>query len=1189
MSLKIDRVQLQIIIDNDESRKRMGELEGDIKQYKNELAKMQKQGKEGTEEYIATLKKLQGAQKEYDGIIDKIGIAGLSMKELTQRQRELNAVMKNMDPRSDEYKKLQAQLVQLKTRMAELNSQSASTFKTMSGGLNLGKVADGFNKYFGVITAAVATFAGIGYSIKTIIDGSAKLSDSFADIQKTTGMTAKEVKELNSELGKIDTRTSREELRKIAVVAGQLGIQKSQVLAFTESIDKLNVALGDEFGGGAEQIADEMGKLRNVFIDVKTANVSQDLLHIGNALNVLGAEGAATSPVMADFANRIGGVGIPLGLTSGQVIGLSATLQELNVNTERGGTAMIKIIQKMTTDIPAFAKIAGLPIKDFKDLVNKDLYGAFIKVIEGANKLGTTSTSMAAIIESLGTEGAGASEVFLKLGQNTEMLSKKVGTATTALTETGSIMNEFALKNDNLAGKLEKLKKQLNSLANSPEVAEFLSGLVNYLSDLISKDNELKTVFKDLGTSIGSILTSIDELLTALGVFNEQTDKSIRFTQMLARTFEALVGGGWIKAFSLLLSDIKDVMIVVIDLTKEWGKMLYSLMTFDLTGIKKSFDQMGEIITGKSRKMGTDFAKAFTKSFSESLSNADFKNKVTGALTAAFGSLNLKMPKVDAPDFKADGKAKATKEVEDPRLILLEKLIVKTQELNRKAELELLSQNDREIQAITDKYADEIQIAEQGYKDGGALAMSFYNQQQTLIAAREKEIADKKIEQTERAEKAKLKVLEKYDQHNVAVLKAKLDELDKNFAEDLKLFEGNEALKLELTAAYQKKRQDLIESGIKNELKASTYGDKKAQINKDEQEKLATIQKYQDEGLISYQQFEIAKNNIAKAAQKERVQLIVDEIEQAKQMAEYLSNAVSGLKDMETTKVENAYEKENASLEKQKKAELDAAKKSISNKDKLSKAEQLINEKYAAKQTALTEDTEAQKKDIMKKYADFEFAAKVAQIGANTAVAIMKALADLGPIAGPIAGVLIGATGLIQIGIANQERAKVKGLEHGDFFAVTREQDGRNFNASYRPDQRGFISSPTVLVGEYNKPEYVVSSDKLRVPAVRKMIDIIDVTPKHQLKTIDFNSVIGNHKAIRGYESGGYFAGSAVSSTAQTTQQTVIAQSDARLTAALEQFNANIQKGITARVDYFDVTDRMTEMDAIKNKTTIKR
>jgi uncharacterized phage infection (PIP) family protein YhgE len=178
-----------------------------------------------------------------------------------------------------------------------LNSQSASTFKTMSGGLNLGKIADGFNKYFGVITAAVATFAGIGYSIKTIIDGSAKLSDSFADIQKTTGMTAKEVKELNSELGKIDTRTSREELRKIAVVAGQLGIQKSQVLEFTESIDKLNVALGDEFGGGAEQIADEMGKLRNVFIDVKTANVSQDLLHIGNALNVLGAEGAATSPV----------------------------------------------------------------------------------------------------------------------------------------------------------------------------------------------------------------------------------------------------------------------------------------------------------------------------------------------------------------------------------------------------------------------------------------------------------------------------------------------------------------------------------------------------------------------------------------------------------------------------------------------------------------------------------------------------------------------------------------------------------------------------------------------------------------------------------------------------------------------------------------------------------------------------
>ena len=83
--------------------------------------------------------------------------------------------------------------------------------------------------------------------------------------------------------------------------------------SFTEAVDKINVALGDEIGGGAEGVAGTIGTLRNVLGDIKSTNVADDLMIIGNALNTLGAAGFATSPVIADFANRIGGVGIPFG------------------------------------------------------------------------------------------------------------------------------------------------------------------------------------------------------------------------------------------------------------------------------------------------------------------------------------------------------------------------------------------------------------------------------------------------------------------------------------------------------------------------------------------------------------------------------------------------------------------------------------------------------------------------------------------------------------------------------------------------------------------------------------------------------------------------------------------------------------------------------------------------------------
>jgi hypothetical protein len=141
-----------------------------------------------------------------------------------------------------------------------------------------------------------------------------------------------------------------------------------------------------------------------------------------------------------------------IGTTTGQVLGLSATLQELNVSTERGGTAVVRILQKMTTETEKFAVIAGMDVTAFRDLVNTDLYGAFTKVMEGSKQSGNSATALAGIIKDLEVQGAGASEVFAKLGSNVTMMNEKVDLATRVLQSTDSVMEEFALKNDNFAG-----------------------------------------------------------------------------------------------------------------------------------------------------------------------------------------------------------------------------------------------------------------------------------------------------------------------------------------------------------------------------------------------------------------------------------------------------------------------------------------------------------------------------------------------------------------------------------------------------------------------------------------------------------------------------------------------------------------------------------------------------------------
>jgi TP901 family phage tail tape measure protein len=416
--------------------------------------------------------------------------ANASLKDIEKSARALRAQLGKLPTDSAEFAEKTKQFQEINKRLKSIKDDVNGV-----GGVfqSIGKEIKGF----GLLAAGYLGFDWLTGSIKGIIKSNAELSDSLADIRKTTGMTETEARKLNTALGQINTRTAAKELRNIAIVGGQLGIAKNDIFGFTVAVDKMNVALGDEFTGGAEEVTKAMGGLRNIFTDIKTDKVDQDLLHIGNAINELASSGAATGPVVSDFANRIGGVGITLGLTSGQVLGLSATLQELNVSTERGGTAVTKILQKMTTNTAEFAKVAGLPLQEFTDLVNKDLYGAFVKVVEGSQKGNVSATEFGKTLDSLGVDGAGASEVFAKLGTNTKMLSDKVNLANTSLKGTNSIMAEFNTKNQTLGAEMERLSKGFSKVFTNSAFSEGIKSIVSSMADLFDSTKKVSQVMEE--------------------------------------------------------------------------------------------------------------------------------------------------------------------------------------------------------------------------------------------------------------------------------------------------------------------------------------------------------------------------------------------------------------------------------------------------------------------------------------------------------------------------------------------------------------------------------------------------------------------------------------------------------------------------------------------------------------------
>jgi len=174
---------------------------------------------------------------------------------------------------------------------------------------------------------------------------------------------------------------------------------------------------------------------------------------------------------------------------------------------------------------------------------------------------------------------------------------------------------------------------------------------------------------------------------------------------------------------------------------------------------------------------------------------------------------------------------------------------------------------------------------------------------------------------------------------------------------------------------------------------------------------------------------------------------------------------------------------------------------------------------------AIAGDNEEEKINIMKKYADIEMAIGMSTVIADTAIAIMEIWASKLPVWAKIAeSIAVAATGTMQLAKVVQERNRIKGLAEGGEFNVEREQDGRNFNANYNPSKRGFINKPTVLVGEEGG-EYVIPAEGLRNPAISNIVGAIENSRRNKtLKFFNYDRVLGSiqKNKVKGLAEGGF-------------------------------------------------------------------
>lgn len=533
MSVRTDVVNLIVNIGNDAAKSKLNDLRKKAADVTSEMQALKK----GTQAYIDKSKELSQVTKEMDNLKKKMDISTLSQKELNAELRKLSAIKSSIQPFTAEFNNLEKQIKAVKERIVEVKSG------VQGFGSAFSKIGDEIKK-FSTIAVAYLGFQFITSQFQNVIKGAGKLSDQLADLQRVAGFTADEADNLNNKLKDIDTRTSAEGLREIAIVAGKLGVAKNDIFEFTKSVDQLVVTLGDELGN-ADQITTQLGKILNVFDGkVNGENISK----LGNAFVELANTGSATGGFIAEFDQRLASIAKTSGVSLGALSGLGAGMEELGAKVEVSTSGIQNLLINVSGDLQKAAKIAGKSTEEFTKLFNVNPVEAILQYSEGLTKNKNNFAEVTASLKNAGEEGIRTVGTLTLLGENADKLRGRIALGTEAIKDNAAITTAFNIKNETLAANLDKLGKEFNNLVSNNAVTGFLKSATAGLLSFISSIKKLPEFIQENRFAITSLIVGIVLLnktliLSSLATIKDSVAKAYNavVTRLVASTSQLAV------------------------------------------------------------------------------------------------------------------------------------------------------------------------------------------------------------------------------------------------------------------------------------------------------------------------------------------------------------------------------------------------------------------------------------------------------------------------------------------------------------------------------------------------------------------------------------------------------------------------------------------------------------------------
>lgn len=1167
-------LRLNLIVNGDGGRKemlaldrQMKDLQNSTKRTRTELKNLEKAGKAGSQEHQNLTKTLKDQEKtltecreKYNKLRDAISLENKTLAELRNHLKLTQTALSKAVPGTENWKKLNAEVQQTKARLKELTSQSGQTKGALE---KLSSVKAGALAAFAAIAGAVrgvarafhkiVDFEQANVNLSTIIGKNVKdieaLTYSAMELGRTTEYTASQVTLLQTELAK-------------------LGFKEGAIMQMQESVLHFATAIGTTLPEAAAMAG---ATLRMFGLDAKDTADTLGVL-------VQGANNSALSFSYYQTAMAtVGPVAKTFGFSLRDTVALLGTLANAGFDASSAATATRNILLNLADSSGKLAVALGKPVSTFPELMS------------GLRQLKAQGVDLNTTLELTDKRSVSAFNTFLD-GADAALALRD------SLEDVNGVLKNTAEERVNtVEGSVKLLQSAWEGLILSfkdstgpiKEVIDWLTKLIEVTSDLVSSGSK-QSFYKDFSEDFARKLEDFhgnEEVMKsyikearkiyekglsqAQATYDNQSgfsrwwhysgDKlniarnALEGFDLAAAQYLNASGGGAASSSSpsgstppsnppslqnpqknkalWSLSNDEAFLTAKAELTRrynekeissqeEYNERLYQLEVATLTARLAARKDSGAARS----KIEGDLQEKIKKHSDDALKRQQENEKKAGEL-AKEGAAVIAAAETDktkaalaaeetryAAELK---KFKDTKVLYENQAAVLEAIEKKHQNALLKIKQEAF---DREQSKLETKHNIERQEIMSLYS--GKIAQESPNSKNVTKFTKEKDYA---LVESDLAYLTRLmSQLEKIkDEGGIDGIKFQQDELDKYL---LKL-EQTKTKIAELTT--QKNKSDGgVFSGTG---KGSLFGVSQDQWN----EFFANLKTGKDKA----ESLSIALNAVGGFAQ-EGFQLASKAIE--------LTNA-------KENKAFNEYKKNNEKKKKDLKSRYDAGLVS--------------QEQYNARVEEMEAEEEAKREEMEIKQAKRTKALNLVQSIINTALSVTKTLAQWGWPAGAAPAAIVAAFGAAQTALI---AAQPIGAEEGGFVNTRRAQDGKAFKARLSPDKRGFVSSPTVLVGE-NGGEYVIPADGLSNPTLLPFVATMEEARKAgTLKSLNFEAVYPVGAAI-GRESGGFTntsTGSVTGSGSVSGGNVASARSatDERLLEAIELLNKRLSVPIKADV-----------------------